>query len=95
MIIIGDNVATVQAIVRQLNTDEVHANVLPEGKMLIVEAARKDAMRVAFVGDGINDAPALATDVVIETASVVLMRDTLMGVVQAVALSRTTLRNIK
>ena len=106
MMITGDNAATAQAIARQLGIDDVHADVLPEGKVHVVRAARDSGRKVAFVGDGINDAPALATadvgmaigtgtDVAIETASVVLMRDSLMSVVNAIALSQATLRNIK
>ncbi len=106
MMITGDNAATARAIARQLGIDEVHADVLPEGKVHVVRSARDSGTKVAFVGDGINDAPALATadvgmaigtgtDVAIETASVVLMRDSLMSMVNAIALSRATLRNIK
>jgi Cu+-exporting ATPase len=106
LMITGDNIVTAQAIARVLGINEIHADVPPQRKLHLVQAARQDGARVAFVGDGINDAPALATadvgiaigtgtDVAIETASVVLMHDTLMGVVHAIALSRATLRNIQ
>ncbi|OZI36379.1 copper-translocating P-type ATPase [Bordetella genomosp. 1] len=102
----GDNTRTAQAIARELGIDLVMAEVLPDGK---VEAVRQLAMggaRVAFVGDGINDAPALAaadvgiaigtgTDIAIESADVVLMSGELTGVANAIALSRATLRNIR
>jgi Cu+-exporting ATPase len=106
VIVTGDGRATAQAVARRLGVDEVHAEVLPEGKVQAIEALRKDGKKVAFVGDGINDAPALAaadiglaigsgTDVAIEAASVVLMSSDLHGVPNAIAISRATLRNIR
>ena len=106
VMITGDNIHTAQAVAAQLGIDQVHAQVLPEGKVTVLQSLRDKAAVLAFVGDGINDAPALATadvgiaigtgtDVAIESASVVLMSDDLHGVANAVGLSRATLRNIK
>ena len=104
--ITGDNRHTAQAVARELGIDEVRAEVLPDGKVAAITALREDGRKVAFVGDGINDAPALAaadtgiaigtgTDVAIEAASVVLMAEDLNGVPNAIALSRATLANIR
>lgn len=105
VMITGDHPRTAQAVAMQLGIDEVHAQVLPEGKVDQLLQLRAKHQIIAFVGDGINDAPALATadvgvaigtgtDVAIEAASVVLMSDNLMGVATAVKLSRNTLKNI-
>jgi len=104
--ITGDAEKTAWAVARPLGIDTVVAGVLPEGKMAAVKELREAHGKVAFVGDGINDAPVLAeadvgiaigtgTDVAIETADVVLMSGDLQGVVHAFNLSRQTLRNIK
>ena len=104
--ITGDNARTAQAIARRRGIDEVVAEVLPEGKVEAVRRLRQEHGRLAFVGDGINDAPALAeadvglaigtgTDIAIEAADVVLMSGSLQGVPNAIALSRATLGNIR
>ena len=106
VMITGDNKHTARAVAQQLGITEVHAEVLPEGKVAVLQALRRSSAVLAFVGDGINDAPALATadvgialgtgtDVAIESASVVLMSDDLSGVVTAIGLSRATLTNIQ
>ncbi|WP_343293193.1 heavy metal translocating P-type ATPase [Vandammella animalimorsus] len=103
--ITGDNARTAQAIAQRLGIDEVVAEVLPGGKVQAVQALRAAHGPVAFVGDGINDAPALAeahvglaigtgTDVAIESADVVLISGNLQAVPNAIALSRATMRNI-
>ncbi len=104
--ITGDNQGTADAIARELDIDHVVAEVLPEGKVAALEALRTDGTKLAFVGDGINDAPALAvadvgiaigtgTDVAIEAADVVLMSGDLKGVVNAFQISQRTMSNIR
>ena len=102
--ITGDNTRTANAIAKQLEIDTVLAQVLPDGKAAAVKQLQASGQKVAFVGDGINDAPAQAdvglaigtgTDVAIETADVILMSGDLRNVPNAVALSRTVLRNIR
>ncbi|MGB7183447.1 MAG: HAD-IC family P-type ATPase, partial [Burkholderiaceae bacterium] len=104
--ITGDNNRTAQAIARRLGIDEVVAEVLPDGKVDAVKRLKAQYGRIAFVGDGINDAPALAeadvglaigtgTDVAIEAADVVLMSGSLKGVPNAIAISQATIRNIR
>ena len=102
----GDNEATAQAVAKTLGIDEVEAGVLPERKSDVVSRLRAEGRRVAMVGDGINDAPALAaadvgiamgtgTDVAIESAGITLLRGDLSGLVEAHGLSRATMRNIR
>lgn len=104
--ITGDNARTARAVARRLGIDEVVAEVLPDGKVAALQSLRGSDRKIAFVGDGINDAPALAeadvglavgtgTDIAIESADVVLMSGDLRGVVNAIALSKATIRNIK
>ncbi|MCG7573132.1 heavy metal translocating P-type ATPase [Phaeobacter sp. CNT1-3] len=104
--ITGDNARTAQAIAAQLGIDLVVAEVLPKGKVEALESLRAQYGAVAFVGDGINDAPALAaadlglaigtgTDVAIESADLVLMSGDLKGVLAALHLSRRVMGNIR
>ncbi|CAN7509252.1 heavy metal translocating P-type ATPase [Devosia sp. LjRoot3] len=104
--ITGDNARTANAVAAALGIDEVVAEVLPDGKVKAIKGLKRDDRKVAFVGDGINDAPALAeadvglavgtgTDIAIESADVVLMSGDLIGIVNAIAISRATIGNIK
>jgi P-type E1-E2 ATPase len=104
--ITGDNSGTAEAIARRLGIDHVTAEVLPRGKVKAIEDLRAAHGTTAFVGDGINDAPALAaadiglaigtgTDVAIGAADVVLVSGELPGVATAIHLSRRTMRNIR
>jgi P-type E1-E2 ATPase len=106
VMITGDNARTAQAIARSAGIESVVAGVPPGGKLEAVRRLRQEHGSVVFVGDGINDAPALAeadaglaigtgTDVAIEAADVVLMSGNLRGVLQVIELSHATLRNIR
>ena len=106
VLLTGDNMATAEAVARQVGIDEVIAEVLPREKADKVASLQQRGERVGMVGDGINDAPALAradvgfaigtgTDVAIESADITLMRGSLHGVVDAVNISQATVRNIK
>jgi len=105
VMITGDNERTAKAIAKKVRIKEVIANVLPEDKSKRVEELQKQGF-VAFVGDGINDAPALkksnvgiamgsGTDIAIESGDLVLAKNSLIGVVQAIRLSKATFRKIK
>ncbi|HAA44541.1 MAG TPA: Cu+ exporting ATPase [Halomonas sp.] len=102
----GDNEHTAKAIAQEVGIDEYRAGLLPEDKHAEIERRQKAGEIVGMVGDGINDAPALAranvgfaigqgTDVAIESAGITLMRGSLHGVASAIEISRATLRNIK
>lgn len=102
----GDNQRTAEAVAAQLGIDDVHAQALPADKVAVLAQLKAAGKHCAFVGDGINDAPALAAahvgiaigtgaDIAVESAGVVLMSGSLTGVANAIALSRATMRNIR
>lgn len=106
ILLTGDQERTAQAVARQLRIDDVIAEVLPQDKAAAVKRLQSRGLKVAMVGDGVNDAPALAcaevgvavgggTDAALETADIVLVKNDLTGVVTAWRISRAVLRNIK
>ncbi len=106
VMVTGDNRTTADAVARQLDIDEVHADVLPEQKGDVVKRLQSQGRKVAMAGDGVNDAPALAlaqvgiamgtgTDVAIESAGITILKGDLRGIVRARKLSRATMRNIR
>lgn len=106
VMITGDNRRTAEAVANTLGLDEIVAEVLPDGKVAAVKGLQARYGRIAFVGDGVNDAPALASadvgvamglgaDIAIESADVVLMGGDLKGVATAIAVSRSVLANIR
>ncbi|MEN8303151.1 MAG: HAD-IC family P-type ATPase, partial [Campylobacterota bacterium] len=106
VVLSGDNEITANHVARELGIDEVHANVMPEGKIEIIRELQESGEIVAMAGDGINDAPALAgaevgiamgtgSDVAIESAGITLIKGDLLGIVRARKLSRATMKNIR
>ena len=106
VMITGDNGTTANAVAQKLNIDEVHAEVLPEGKANIIKILQEEGEIIAMAGDGINDAPALAqahigiamgtgTDIAMESAGITLIKGDLGGIVKARRLSRATMKNIR
>lgn len=103
----GDQEGAAQAIAREVGIDEVHAGLMPEDKLELIRKMKADGAHVAMVGDGINDAPALAaadtsiamgaagSDVAIETADIALLKDDLGKIPEAMAISRATLGNMR
>jgi len=102
----GDNKATAEAVAREVGISEVHSENLPEQKLQVIQALQQQGFKVGMVGDGVNDAPALAqadtgfalgggSDVAIENADITLTGDSLLLVATAIAVSTATIRNIK
>lgn len=106
VMITGDNEQVAQTIAKEVGIDDVVAGVMPNQKSAVIESLQKNGKKVAFVGDGINDAPALTTadvgiamgsgtDIAIESGSIVLVKNDLRGVVRALSISQKTFNRIK
>jgi len=106
VLLTGDNLRTAKAVAAKLGIEQVVADVLPDQKMRVIQEIQKKGEVVGMVGDGINDAPALAaadigiaigagTDVAVEAAGIVLIRNSLKDVVTAIRLSKATVKKIK
>lgn len=106
VMITGDNEQVAQAIAKEVGIDDVVAGVMPNQKSAVIESLQKNGKKVAFVGDGINDAPALTTadvgiamgsgtDIAIESGSIVLVKNDLRGVVRALSISQKAFNRIK
>src|SRR3546814_19799307 len=106
VLVTGDNAETARLVAERVGIDDVHAGVLPDGKADIARRLQADGDRVAMVGDGINDAPALmqadvgiamggGTDIAVESADVLILRDDLGAVLPAREISRTTYRRTR
>jgi Cu+-exporting ATPase len=106
VVLTGDNQTTAEAVAKQLDLDEVVADVLPDEKAELVRALQAEGKIVAMAGDGVNDAPALAqahvgvamgtgTDVAMESAGITLVRGDLRGILRARRISRLTMHNIR
>jgi Cu+-exporting ATPase len=106
LLMTGDNARAASAVAAEIGVDEVHAGLLPEDKLALVRDLQRQGLRVAVVGDGVNDAPALAaadvgiamatgTDVAIHSAAVTILHGDPNGIVRALRLSRATMRNVR
>lgn len=106
LMVTGDHRATAESIADLVGIRHIHANVLPDGKVELVKRLQQEGKKVIMVGDGVNDAPALAaadigiamgkgTDMAVEAANVSLMRGDLIGIADAIRISRKTMRNIR
>src|SRR3546814_10369079 len=106
VLVTGDNAETARLVAERVGIDDVHAGVLPDGKADIVRRLQADGDRVAMVGDGINDAPALmqadvgiamggGTDIAVESADVIILRDDLGAVLTAREISRSSYRRTR
>ncbi len=106
VLLTGDSQAVAETVAAQVGIEQVHAEVLPQGKAAVISGLQAEGMRVAMVGDGVNDAAALAisdlgiaigagTDAAMAASDLTLMREDLMGVVDAIRLSRATDRTIR